>query len=38
MQIRKEKKGVWKMEYDTDKIWNKNIQEKWVRKIMKETH
>lgn len=32
MQIRGERNGAWKMEYDTDKIWNKNIQEKMSQK------
>lgn len=32
MQIREEQKGAWKMEYDTDKIWNKTIQEKMSQK------
>lgn len=32
MQIRKEEKGAWKMEYDADKIWNKNTQKKISQK------
>lgn len=32
MQITKEKKGAWKIEYNTDRIWNKNKQEKMSQK------